>query len=78
MATLHAICRQAGAGKTSRQCWALFFSCRWGSYDTPGWDGTTDDDVFRIDVRPRQGPIGHALTTRRANGTRTALTRRSL
>ena len=29
----------------------LFFSRRFGAYDTQGWDGTTDGDVFWVDVR---------------------------
>jgi hypothetical protein len=29
----------------------LFFSRRFGAYDTQGWDGTTDGDVFWMDVR---------------------------
>jgi hypothetical protein len=28
----------------------LFFSRRFGAYDTQGWDGTTDGDVFWVDV----------------------------
>jgi hypothetical protein len=29
----------------------LFFSRRFGAYDTQGWDGTTGGDVFWVDVR---------------------------
>jgi hypothetical protein len=29
----------------------LFFSRRFGAYDTQGWDGTTDGDVFWVDLR---------------------------
>lgn len=29
----------------------LFFSRRFGAYDTQGWEGTTDGDVFWVDVR---------------------------
>lgn len=29
----------------------LFFSRRFGAYDTPGWEGTTDGEVYWVDVR---------------------------
>jgi hypothetical protein len=29
----------------------LFFSRRFGAYDTEGWDGTTDGEVYWVDVR---------------------------
>ena len=29
----------------------LFFSRRFGEYDKDGWEGTTDGDVYWVDVR---------------------------
>ena len=29
----------------------LFFSRRFGAYDTKGWEGTTDGEVYWLDVR---------------------------